>query len=64
LIDTENISVASQNMKFVGEQADIFQYQWYSHSDDIIIILICIFAGKNTWFKIFKIRFSKTVVHK
>jgi hypothetical protein len=27
LIDTENISVASQNMKFVGEQADIFQYQ-------------------------------------
>jgi hypothetical protein len=27
LIDTEHISLASQNMKFVGEQADIFQYQ-------------------------------------
>ena len=27
LIDTENISLANQNMKFVGEQADIFQYQ-------------------------------------
>jgi hypothetical protein len=47
LIDTEHISLASQNMKFVGEQADIFQYQWYSHSDDIIIILICIFANKT-----------------
>ena len=52
------------------EQADIFQYQSYSHSDDMIIILksninmdtsigfdICIFAGKITWFKI---HFPKT----
>ena len=51
LIDTNNISLASQNMKFVGEwakrtshklqfcRADIFQYQSYSHSDDIFIIL-------------------------
>ena len=43
------------------EQADIFQYQSYSHSDDMFIILklniktdrsigfdICIFAGKIT----------------
>jgi hypothetical protein len=33
LIDTENISLSSQNMKFVVEQADIFQYRSYSHSD-------------------------------
>jgi hypothetical protein len=39
LIDTENISLSSQNMKFTVEQADIFQYQSYSHSDDIFIIL-------------------------
>ena len=47
LIDIENISLPSHNMKFVGEsqtsysveQADIFQYQSYSHSDDICIIL-------------------------
>ena len=46
LIDTENISLPSQNMKFGGEwtsysveQADIFQYQSYSHSDDMFIIL-------------------------
>jgi hypothetical protein len=51
LIDTGNISLSSQNMKFVNErservatsysieQADIFQYQSYSHSDDIFIIL-------------------------
>jgi hypothetical protein len=53
LIDTQNISLPSQNMKFVGErakrtssqasysveQADIFQYQSYSHSDDMFIIL-------------------------
>ena len=48
LIDTENISLPSQNMKFGGEWAkwtshklhilsssDIFQYQSYSHSDDM-----------------------------
>ena len=39
LTDTENISMPSQNMKFVGEQADIFQFQSYSHSDDMFIIL-------------------------
>ena len=53
LIDTENISLSSQNMKFGVEevkqtshklhtsvdQADIFQYQSYSHSDDMFIIL-------------------------
>jgi hypothetical protein len=39
LIDTENISLSSQNMKFVVEQADIFQYRSYSHSDDMFIIL-------------------------
>ena len=51
LIDTENISLPSQNMKFVGEwanesqtsysveQADIFQYQSYSHWDDMLIIV-------------------------
>jgi hypothetical protein len=39
LIDTENISLLSQNMKFGVEQADIFQYQSYSHSDDMFIIL-------------------------
>jgi hypothetical protein len=27
LIDTENISLPSQNMRFGVEQADIFQYQ-------------------------------------
>jgi hypothetical protein len=27
-------------------------------------IYICIFVGKITWFKIFKICFPKTVVHK
>jgi hypothetical protein len=40
LIDTENISLPSNNMKFGGEQANIFQYQSYSHSDDMFIILI------------------------
>ena len=39
LIDTENISLLSQKMKFGVEQADIFQYQSYSHSDDMFIIL-------------------------
>jgi hypothetical protein len=39
LIDTENISLSSQNMKFVVEQADIFPYRSYSHSDDMFIIL-------------------------
>jgi hypothetical protein len=42
LIDTENISLQSQNMKFGGEwakQADIFQYQSYSYSNDMFIIL-------------------------
>ena len=53
LIDTENISVPSQNMNFCWrvseanesqtsysiEHADIFQYQSYSHSDDMFIIL-------------------------
>jgi hypothetical protein len=27
-------------------------------------IYLCIFAGNSTWFKIFKIRIPKTVVHK
>ena len=50
LIDTENISLPSQNMKFWWlvnevnesqtsysvEQANIFRYQSYSHSDDIL----------------------------
>jgi hypothetical protein len=54
-------------MSYSVEQADIFQYQSYSHSDDMLIILksnintiygpsivydICIFAGKITLFKI------------
>ena len=50
LIDTDNISLPSQNMWRVSEanesqasysveQADIFQYQSYSHSDDMFIIL-------------------------
>ena len=53
LIDTENISLSSKNMKFVGEwvnanesqasysieQADISQYQSYLHSDDKFVIL-------------------------
>ena len=39
LTDAENISLPSQNMKFVGEQAVIFQFQSYSHSDDMFIIL-------------------------
>ena len=53
LIDTENISLPSQNMKLVGEWAKrtshklhilssrliFFQYQSYSHSDDIFITL-------------------------
>jgi len=43
LIDIENISLPSQNMKFVAsysvEQVDFFQYQSYSHSDDMFIIL-------------------------
>ena len=39
LIDAKNISLPSQNVKFGGEQADIFQYQSYSHSDDMFIIL-------------------------
>jgi hypothetical protein len=82
LIDTENISLPSHNMKwrvseanesqasYSVEQADIFQYQSYSHSDDMCIILksnintdtsIFVFSrGKITRFKIFKIRFSKT----
>jgi hypothetical protein len=47
------------------EQADIFQYQSYSHSDDMFIILksnintdTSIFVFSR--FKIFKIRFPKT----
>ena len=80
LIDTKNISLPCQNMKFVVEwasysvdQADIFQYQSYSHSDGMCIILksnintdtsigfdICIFVGKIARFKILKIRFPKT----
>ena len=47
LIDTENISLASQNMKFVGEQADIFQYQWYSHSDDMILSSLFVFSPEK-----------------
>ena len=70
LIDTENISLPNQNMNawwrvreanesqtsYSVEQADIFQYQSYSHSDDMFIILksnintdtsICIFAEKS-----------------
>jgi hypothetical protein len=53
LIDTENISLPTQNMKFGGEWAKrtshklhilssmliFFQYQSYSHSDDMFIIL-------------------------
>jgi hypothetical protein len=38
LIDTENIILLSQYMKLV-EHADIFQYQSYSHSDDMFITL-------------------------
>ena len=121
LIDAENISLLSQNMKFISlsiltcinflqcsrvvfsiclhsnlnfppqqpigylpwrvseanesqtsysiEQADIFQYQSYSHSDDMFIILksnintdtsIFVFSREKSRFKIFKIRFPKT----
>ena len=55
------------------EQADIVQYQSYSHSDGTLIILksnintessidfdFCIFVGKITRFKILKIGFPKT----
>ena len=45
LIDTVNISLLSQYVKFFGEwtsysleQADIFQYQTYEYSDDMLII--------------------------
>ena len=53
------VSEANESqISYSVEQADIFQYQSYSHSDDIFIILkstintgyiyICIFAGKIT----------------
>jgi hypothetical protein len=88
LIDTENawlpeyevcwwVSEANESQtSYSVEQADIFQYQPYSHSDDRLIILkssintnasigfdICIFSGKIIWFKIFKIRFPKMFAH-
>ena len=73
LLASEQSEVNESQTSYSVEQADIFQYQSYSHSDDMFIILrsiintdtsigfdICIFVGKITWFKIFKIRFSKT----
>ena len=46
----------------------IFTFRWHIHHPYINhkhgYIYICIFAGKITWFKIFKIPFPKTVVHK
>ena len=58
LIDTENISLSSQNMKFVVEQADIFPYRSYSHSDDMFIILK---SNINTDTSIFV--FSRETLH-
>ena len=59
LIDTKNISLPNQKMK----------YQSYSHSDDIFIILKSTINTDTSIFvfsreKIFKIRFPKTVVDK
>ena len=58
LIDTENISLPSQNMKLGGEQADIFQYQSYSHSDDMFIIHLK--ANINTDTSIFVFSWEKS----
>ena len=69
LIDTENISLPSQNMKFVGEWAShnlhilssrliLFQYQSCSHSDDMFIIIR---SNINTDISIFV--FSRKKLH-
>jgi hypothetical protein len=66
--------VSESQSSYSVEQADMFPYQSYSHSDDMFIILksnintdtsIFVFSlEKITWFKIFKRRFPKTVLHK
>jgi hypothetical protein len=46
----------------------LFTSRWHAYHPYIKhkhgYIYLCIFAGNSTWFKIFKIRFPKTVVHK
>ena len=80
LIDTENISLPSRNMKLGGDWAKRTSHKLHILSSRLIFfsinhihiqmtclsslnqngyIYICIFAGKITWFKIFKIRFPK-----